>query len=460
MVNTNRVRLPQPVVPLGMCRVADALVAEGHVVELLDLCFRLSPRHALRDMVLRFSPDVVGMSVRNLDNSDAIFPREYLSDLVGLVNEVKRISGATVVLGGPAVSIAPSQLVERTGADHAVVGEGEWGFPQLLRQFGEPCVCGTNGAGSRVQGAGQKDCMWAGDSLPIERLGRRRLKQYAASGASAPIQSKIGCAHDCVYCTYPSIDGPSYRTKPSIRVIDEIRAISSLEIFRSAEFVDSVFNEPLDYAVSLCDEIAWSGNTLPLHTTTVNPSQTPASLFRKMQRAGFVAFACSLESASDEVLHRLDKGFTARDVHETVRAARLTEMARMWVFLMGGPGETERTARTTLDFIARYAGDRDMVLLTSGVRIYPGTQLERIAMEEGVIGPDTDLLSPHFYFSPELGRDGLVKLVREQRLSSRVLSLSHLSTATLAVAERAHYLLGLPPPSWRYGRVLGTLRRL
>ena len=50
-------------------------------------------------------------------------------------------------------------------------------------------------------------------------------------------------------------------------------------------------------------------------------------------------------------------------------------------------------------------GRGDTVYLTAGLRIYPGTTLQRIAVGEGVIAPDDPLLVPRFYFSPALEWD-------------------------------------------------------
>ena len=46
----------------------------------------------------------------------------------------------------------------------------------------------------------------------------------------------------------------------------------------------------------------------------------------------------------------------------------------------------------------------DFLKLTAGIRIYPDTELARIAVSEGVIAADDDLLLPRFYLAE--GLDG------------------------------------------------------
>src|SRR6266487_3226044 len=77
LVSTNRERQPYPVVPNGLACVASALDAAGHNVRFLDLCFARDPVQRARDVAQSFRPHVVGVSVRNIDNSDAIALRHY-----------------------------------------------------------------------------------------------------------------------------------------------------------------------------------------------------------------------------------------------------------------------------------------------------------------------------------------------------------------------------------------------
>src|SRR5512135_1407547 len=133
IIATNRNRHPAPVLPYGACMVAEAAAAAGHRVELLDLMFQADPLEAAASALRRFPADVIGLSVRNLDNNDMQSPTEYVTDLAAVARTVKRLSPAPLVLGGPAVGIMPEALLRRTGAAVAVLGDGELAFPALLR---------------------------------------------------------------------------------------------------------------------------------------------------------------------------------------------------------------------------------------------------------------------------------------------------------------------------------------
>ena len=77
LVSTNRERQPYPVVPNGLACVASALDAAGHEVRFLDLCFEKNPVRSAEKVARTFKPSIIGLSIRNIDNSDAIALRHY-----------------------------------------------------------------------------------------------------------------------------------------------------------------------------------------------------------------------------------------------------------------------------------------------------------------------------------------------------------------------------------------------
>jgi hypothetical protein len=82
----------------------------------------------------------------------------------------------------------------------------------------------------------------------------------------------------------------------------------------------------------------------------------------------------------------------------------------MGFLLLGGPGEHKGTVAESLAFVDSL--DLEAVKITTGIRIYPRTLLAKAAMDEGVIGPDDDLLFPRFYMAAGL-EDWVRHSVRE-----------------------------------------------
>ncbi len=177
-----------------------------------------------------------------------------------------------------------------------------------------------------------------------------------------------------------------------------------------------------------------------------------------MRRAGFRTLGITAESASDPVLERLEKGFTAAKVREVAERVEKSGIRTLWIFLVGGPGETRSTLEETLAF-ARWRLERgDAVYVTVGLRVYPGTTLHRIAISEGRVAADDSLLDPTFYFSEGLGFDETVeRLKRFAADHPRFMFSADSRSVILPYLTRAASLLRLPRPHWQY---MGLFQRI
>ena len=111
LVSTNRERQPYPVVPNGLACVASALAAAGHQVHFLDLCFERDPVAAAARAAREFLPSVIGVSIRNIDNSDAIALWHYTPE-ARLVFHALRAAAAKAIMiaGGAAFGVAQLSL--------------------------------------------------------------------------------------------------------------------------------------------------------------------------------------------------------------------------------------------------------------------------------------------------------------------------------------------------------------
>jgi len=228
---------------------------------------------------------------------------------------------------------------------------------------------------------------------------------------SYPIQTKRGCRHKCLYCTYGSIEGSRYRTRPPAAVVDEIEDVGRRLGNVSIELVDSPFNDPPGHAEAICREIVRRGLTVRMRTMGVNPAGVTGELIGLMREAGFSQMDCTPDSASPSILLSLKKNFTRERLETTAALISQRDMPTMWFFIFGGPGETEETVGETFDFIDRFVCKDDMVHMTAGIRINPGTGLHRVAVEQGVLDPSDSLLAPTFYVSPSIGRERLSEVL-------------------------------------------------
>jgi radical SAM superfamily enzyme YgiQ (UPF0313 family) len=464
LVSTNRERQPYPVVPNGLACVASALDAAGHRVRFLDLCFARDPGVAAREAARIFKPDIIGVSVRNIDNSDAIALRHYTPEARGVLQALRAAAPkARVVAGGAAFGVAPEALFRDLGVDYAVAGDGERASVALINALtsGDTIealpglVRDRNGTVVFTPPGEDADL----DSLPPPALHRWiDLARYQRHGATIPIQSKRGCVYKCIYCTYRNVEGWGYRTRDPELVADEIEELRTKAGVRHFDFVDSTFNSPPGHAIQVCEAITRRKLAVQLDTTNFTPATASPELLRAMKIAGFRSLGITAESASDPVLEKLEKGFSAAKVREVAERVERHGIKTLWIFLVGGPGENARTLEETLSFAEWRLKRGDAVYLTVGLRIYPGTTLHRIAISEGVVPADSTLLDPAFYFSSALQFDATVaRLKRFAADHPRFMFSADSRSAVLPYLTRAASVLRLPRPHWQY---MGLFQRV
>jgi len=466
LISTNRNTLPMPVMPIGACMVAEACERAGHRVELLDLMFGLRPHEAVRSAIRSSRPDAVGLSVRNIDNNDMRDTAFFLEDLRSTINAVREHCDAPVILGGAALAVMPEAILRFCEVSCAVLGDGETVFPLLLDRMAQGAPFGD------VPGIAYVDNdIFISTPCPgqdgVTECGAPdyhrwvNIPKYRSQLATAPLQTKLGCAFQCVYCTYRKIEGNGHRLADPLSVADAVTRLSASGL-RDIELVDSVFNVPYEHALGVCEALAKVKHRALLQSLELNPRTFDDALVFAMERAGFAGMGLTVESASDRVLEGLRKGFTTREVYNAAEVLKRHSIPCAWIFLLGGPGETRETVAETLRFAETAARAKDVVFFNIGLRIYPGTELESIARRQGILTALPDqMLRPVFYVSPDVDADWMMNEVRRSMSSHmNFINTDSIGLSILPRVHRAAHVLGVRPPLWKHTRFIRRSLRM
>lgn len=407
LISANTTEEPLAVYPLGMALVAAALEGQGHGVRQFD---RLYDREAggcednncggnrLSQALENFNPDIVGISVRNIDNVDSLSVADnwYLSRIKGLVAEIRSCCGAPVVLGGPAVSIMPEAILEYTGADHCVVGEGEAAFDLLIREILE----GKNPP--RITGPLKERIRTEEFVSPCYEAGL--VEFYMDRSGMANYQTKRGCPFGCNYCSYPVIEGRQFRYQDPSFVVENLARLRRDFGVDSIFFTDSVFNDPSGHYLEVAEAMARADLGVRW-AAYFRPDEIASQDLALLKRSGLYAMEVGSDAACDATLTGIGKSFGFDRVMAFNEACREAEIPCAHFFMFGGPGETPETVGEGL---ANIEGLRHTVVSAfSGIRILPGTGLAKIAADQGMIPEDDDLLLPRFYISPEVDKEDM-----------------------------------------------------
>ncbi|MCX5669855.1 MAG: cobalamin-dependent protein, partial [Planctomycetota bacterium] len=133
LINTNR--MTPLVAPIGLDYVAGAARQAGIATDVLDLALAADPAAALRDYFAAHSPNLVGLTFRNID--DCFWPsgQSFVPGLAETVATLRTLTDAPIVLGGVGFSIMPERLLQVTGADFGIRGDGEEAVVALAREL-------------------------------------------------------------------------------------------------------------------------------------------------------------------------------------------------------------------------------------------------------------------------------------------------------------------------------------
>ena len=400
MISANTETINMVPLPLGLNCVAVAARDAGHKVQLLDLMGSGDNARIIQDVVQKLRPDVIGISVRNVDNQDMTETRFLLEPVRDIIDVCRTASDATIVVGGAGFSIFPEAVLRYLKADMGICGEGEVAFVSLLEALEQASdlsgIAGLCLPGSGVQMGSSKRTRL--ETLPLPDPSLWTVPAGYEEEIWVPFQTRRGCPMKCIYCSTPAIEGTTTRRHTMEAVVTGI-ARHVAAGFNRFYFVDNTFNLPPRYAKDLCTAFSTAGLGIRWRCI-LYPGFVDEEMVLKMAEAGCVEVSLGFESGSPVILKNLNKKYTIDQVRTSSQLLRKYGIRRMGFLLLGGPGETMETVLESLTFADSLG--LDMLKLTMGIRIYPGTALEKIARGEGLIAEDDDLLLPRFYLAKGL----------------------------------------------------------
>ena len=402
LINTNTM---QPAIaPVGLDYIAGSAKKAGIDVDIVDLCLADDPDKTLRNYFAKSKPDLIGLSFRNVD--DCFWPscQWFVPRLAEIVQTIKHLTSAPIVIGGVGFSIFAKQIVEHTGADFGVCGDGEQAIVSLYRELKDNKII------PRYSILDGRTNLPEQLLLPTSRDNIDNIT-YFNRGGQIGIETKRGCNRNCIYCADRLSKGTSNRTRPPAEVADEAESLLAQGI-DVLHICDSEFNIPGRHAEAVCEEFIRRGlgSRLKWYTyMAVVPFD--ADLASAMRKAGCVGIDFTGDSASPAMLKTYRQPHTPETIASAVRLCKDNGIKVMIDLLLGGPGETPQTAKQTIDFIKQI--NPDCAGAPLGVRIYPGTEMVNIVAAEGQLetnrnihckytGP-VDLFRPTFYISHLLG---------------------------------------------------------
>jgi radical SAM superfamily enzyme YgiQ (UPF0313 family) len=399
LISANTENLNMPTLPLGLACMAAATQKAGHDVHLVDLMTEKDMPSVLKEAIAGFHPDLIGISIRNIDDQNMENPRFLLDPVKEIVAVCRNLSDATIVLGGAGYSIFPGSALSFLGADVGIQGEGEIIFPTLIERIEQSASL-----------LGLPGLYLPGHGLQCERIFAKNLDRLPLPDAELwstpsrreelwmPVQTRRGCPLSCSYCSTGTIEGRRLRRHSPEMMVEWIARWRKAGV-QQFYFVDNTFNLPPSYAKEICRKLIDQELNIKWWSI-LYPKHVDKELVAHMARAGCEQVSMGFESGSERILKSMNKRFTPEEVRQISEILSDQGIRRMGFLLLGGPGETKESVEESLVFADSLK--LDSLKITAGIRIYPHASLAKKAMEEGIIASHDELLFPRFYLAKGL----------------------------------------------------------
>ncbi len=395
------------VYPIGIVVLASQVERHtNHTLSLFDMNMSMDPYGDLRIQLATHQPDVVCLSLRNIDplgnKTSSLIPPFAVT-----LSFIKHCCPSTTILvGGTGFSLFPERLMaEYPEITYGVTGEAEKIIVPLLENLEKPPLLPglcyrENKKIQIVPPVGDYDM--SNYEMPNrDLLNPRPYLEVNKYVEGIGVESKRGCCFTCGYCSYPQLQGHKMRCRTPASVVDEIQFLYENYGVTRIHFTDSVVNIPVSHLDAICEEliirqlkINWSGFFRENLLTEENVALYKAS--------GCECFSLSPDGLSQTALDAMDKHMVIQDILNTAQVLANSGVVTVYHFLVNTPGDTPATqqeAKALIDAIYdihRQSKTLGTIVLNN-IRILPGTKVARQALENGVITAETDLLYPTYY---------------------------------------------------------------
>jgi len=405
LVSANIFVVPYPVYPLGISYIATYLKPKMPDCEIMVFDFNMDNQEEFIKLLHEFQPDHIGVSMRNVDDVNSYFKQSFIPGYQEIVDISRKHSKAYITIGGAGFSIYPDVFFDLMKPDFAIIGEGEESYRQLIAKLD------ANEEIDNIEGLlfmkdgklFKNDKRLYLNDLELN-LDDDLIEFYWQNSGMLNIQTKRGCPYSCIFCSYPIIDGRKVRTLNPDKIVDSISKLYQEKGIDYYFFTDSIFNIHNKFNVQLAEKLIESKVKIKwgAYFSPYNLDWEFLSLLRK---SGLEHIEFGTDSISEAQLKNYKKMFKVDDVLRVSDMCNKLDIYFAHFLILGGYGETDETIDETYENSKKI--ENSVFFPFVGMRIYPGTTLQNIAISEGVISADDDLLYPKFYLSKNFNIDTL-----------------------------------------------------
>ena len=367
--------------PLGLGYIAAILRKNNFDVKVFDLLIDKKSDDEVLNFIKYFLPSIIGFS--------AVTP--VVNSAYRLAEKIKKtFPDIFLIIGGPHASALPEEPLNNF-FDFVIIGEGENTIIDLLNNLNNPEK--VKGIAYKQNGNMQitepREFITALDDLPFPARDLfPELKLYRgqeALGSRVPVGSILtsrGCPFSCTFC-FKAIFGNKFRARsPENILLEWIHLIKDYKV-KEIAIVDDSFTTDVNRVIKFCDllikeklKVRWScPNGIRIDIGDID-------MLEKMKEAGCYRVALGIESGNQEVLDKIGKRIKIEQIIKMVENCKRVGIKTMGFYMLGNPGEDEKTMQQTIDFAKKLRTDYAQFLLPIP---YPRTKMYEEIKKNGKI---------------------------------------------------------------------------
>lgn len=340
--------------PFGVAILSSVVKKMGHNFKFIDApALGYSNEEILKELQ-ETKPDLIGISAM-------LATRNEVKDLVRDIREKVKLK-SPIFLGGLIVTTFGERVMEEmVEIDYAVVGEAEETIQELLTKVEKNLpVEDVRGIfyrkGSSIVRTAERPMIKDLDSLPSPdwsifdlNLYRPIPFQYKKTPI-IPYLGSRGCGYGlCTFCFESAAFAPKFRRHSPARVIKDIKEAVEKFGIKEVAFWDDIFLMNERWVLEFCE--LWHENKLDIPWSCLGYAE---SMTKKMvdavAKAGCWGVYLGFESANQEVLDKVKKGLTIKQITDSIQWLHEANLDIRGSFILSLPGETPKTAMNSVKF--------------------------------------------------------------------------------------------------------------
>ncbi len=329
--------------PLGLGYIASYLKKHGISVELVDCTF-MGMNSAL-EKIRQSHPKIIGIQVMFSMKEKALQMAQTLRKNCDLL-----------VAGGPLPTSNPEDFLQFF--DVVGIGEGEETMLELTKAFANgKTMKNVKGIAYKENGVTvftpPRDFIENLDEIPFparEIFDNQTYKTYYSKNfgyTTTSVMTSRGCPFECDFCSRP-VFGNGFRSRTAKNIVEEVQAVHDLG-YERVWFADDCFTLGRTRFLNICNELI--RRRLDVGWECLSRVDTiDEEVAEKMKKAGCVRVFFGIESGNDSVLKIMKKQITIKQAKEAVQTCKKAGIQVGAFFILGYPGETDRTILDTVNF--------------------------------------------------------------------------------------------------------------